>query len=337
MVTTPSSDNFLLANKNIYQRQRSQESNSKISSASGKDKKYTSKRLSQIKNILSESKSSLLLNIGEINNLQPFNSNDIIIETEPKNKNDLIKKHIDKIEDIDDKKRKSNIFKFKYLDKMKSKGKSNIINTEIKEKNKYEFNNEENIINEDKENKEELVKGHNLPRNKIIEIGHEKISKEIKKEMKKNIYVNKNLLKKKLKIKTEEEENSEDNEAEEKNLNNIKSESNIQKKKYIQTEKIFYDKSSHKRNLPLQIKVFKCIIYINKDPFLDEKMILDALHKRNKSQKIDKNNIIIKKPKKINSSDKKRDDDIEEIKDKKEKKKKFRMSFLKGSKSSAII
>ena len=124
--------------------------------------------------------------------------------------------------------------------------------------------------------------------------------------------------------------------ANEENLNNILSESNIKKKNYFQTEKILDDKTQQRRDLPLQIKVFKCIIYRNTDPSLDEEIVLDIIHKRNKSQGLDKN-IIIKIPEENNFISKKENADIEEIKDKKEKKKKFRMSFLKVSKSSANI
>ena len=190
LVTTPSSENFSLVNKNIYQRQQSQESNSKISSASGKDKKYISKRYSQIKNILTESKSSLSLKTGDIDNLQPFTSSKIMVKTNTKDKNDLIDEHIDDYEknkiseDIADKKRKSSVFNFKYLDKKIRNKKFNIINTEMKKKNKYKFKEEENedIINEDNNN-QELVEERNLHKEKISELKDEK--KKFQKKLKK--------------------------------------------------------------------------------------------------------------------------------------------------------
>ena len=120
-------------------------------------------------------------------------------------------------------------------------------------------------------------------------------------------------------------------------MENLISESNFKKIQYTQEEKNIDDLISIKKNLPLKIKIFKCIIYKNTDPSLNEEQVEDIIHKRNKSQGINKS-LIIKLPEGFDINDKRENDNIEEIKkDKVSKKKKFRMSFLKASKSTAAM
>ena len=339
--STTSSDNFSLANKNIYQRKESQESNSKISSTSGKDKKYMSKRYSKIKNILSEEQ------------LQPFISNEIMTKTEVKEKDELIKEDTEDIyeeinesknsEDIATKTRKSGVFKFKYLDVNKVKDKKRIKTEEKKiEKEEEEeldiFKKEEENINKKKAKKKKFEEEeYSSQINDLDEETQTKtISKKIKKEKKGKKYSKKDFYKKNLKIETKEKNYDYDLSNNE-NLENLISESNFKKIQYTQEEKNIDDLISIKKNLPLKIKIFKCVIYKNTDPSLNEEQVEDIIHKRNKSQGINKS-LIIKLPEGFVINDKRENDNIEEIKkDKISKKKKFRMSFLKASKSTAAM
>ena len=342
--STTSSDNFSLANKkNIYQRKESQESNSKISSTSGKDKKYISKRYSKIKNILTEGK------------LQSFTSNEIISKTETKEKDELIKEDTEDIyeeinesknleEDIDNRKRKSKIFKFKYLDVKKATNKERI-KTEKKENYKEEeeesdtFKNKENINLKNAKKKEIEEEEYSAQINDLDEETQVKnIYKKIKKEKKAKKYPKKDLYKKNLQIETKDKYYDYDLSNND-NLENLISESNFKKIQYTQEEKNIDDLISIKKNLPLKIKVYQCIIYKNTDPSLNEEQVKDTIHKRNKSQGINKS-LIIKIPEGFDIYDKRENDDIdiEEIKkEKASKKKKFRMSFLKASNSTAAM
>ena len=150
LTTTNSLDNFSL-NKNTYQRKESQESNSKLSSSiSGKDKKYKSFRYSKIKNILKEKKYSSLIPKKE----------EQIIKTEIEEKIDTNKlnqkeeeteeKEEISNEEIVDVKRKSGVFKFKYLNTKKDK--------KEKKRSKYE----------EQEEEKEQVKKINLTEKKCV-------------------------------------------------------------------------------------------------------------------------------------------------------------------------
>ena len=52
---------------------------------------------------------------------------------------------------------------------------------------------------------------------------------------------------------------------------------------YIQKNQNMDDILLLNKNLPLKIKIYKCIIYKNTDPNINEEMIEDIIHKRNKS------------------------------------------------------
>ena len=54
--------------------------------------------------------------------------------------------------------------------------------------------------------------------------------------------------------------------------------------KFIQKTQNINDTLQLNKNLPLKIKIFKCVVYKNTDPNLNEEIIKDILHKRNKSQ-----------------------------------------------------
>ena len=93
------------------------------------------------------------------------------------------------------------------------------------------------------------------------------------------------MFKKSLKINTEEELDDEgSNETDKNNLNNLISEENIKKIKFIQKTKNINNILQLNKDLPLKIKIFKCVVYKNTDPNLNEEMIKDILHKKNKSQ-----------------------------------------------------
>ena len=255
--STNSSDNLSTYKNNNYQRQYSQESNSKLSSStSGKDKIYKSVRYSKIRNSLRQNQSSSLLT-------KSFKNKEISVKTESKESKDLINIiEQEKInnEDITNIKRKSELYKFK-------------------PKKQYyeeepEFN--DNISNKKEKNNKET----NINKNK-----HEKFLSQTKTTDSENISTKKETFKKSLKINTEEElEEEESNETDKNNLNNLISEENIKKMKFIQKTQNINDILQIDKNLPLKIKIFKCVVYKNTDPNLNEEIIKDILHKRNKSQ-----------------------------------------------------
>ena len=299
-----------------------------------------SKRYSKIKNILLEGQ------------LEPFTSNEIMTKTEAKEKDELIKEDIEDIyeeinesknsEDTDTKKRKSGVFKFKYLDANKVKDKKKIKTEEKKiEKEEEEeldtFKNEENINKKKAKKKKFEEEEYSSQINDLDEETKTKtIYKKIKKEKKGKKYSKKDFYKKNLKIETKEKNYDYDFTNNE-NMENLISESNFKKIQYTQEEKKIDDLITIQKDLPLKIKIFKCIIYKNTDPSLNEEQVEDIIHKRNKSQGINKS-LIIKLPEGFDINDKRENDNIEEIKKEKIlKKKKFRMSFLKASNSTTAM
>ena len=287
--------------------------------------------------------------------LQSFTSNEIISKTETKEKDELIKEDTEDIyeeinesknleEDIDNRKRKSKIFKFKYLDVKKATNKERI-KTEKKENYKEEeeesdtFKNKENINLKKAKKKEIEEEEYSAQINDLDEETQIKnIYKKIKKEKKAKKYPKKDLYKKNLQIETKDKYYDYDLSNND-NLENLISESNFKKIQYTQEEKNVDDLISIKKNLPLKIKVYQCIIYKNTDPSLNEEQVKDAIHKRNKSQGINKS-LIIKIPEEFDIYEKRENDDIDIKEIKKErasKKKKFRMSFLKASNSTAAM
>ena len=315
-----SSDNFS-SSKNFYQRKESQESNSKLSSSSGNDKIYKSLRFSRVKNVLTENRLGLRPRHEDIN-LQYVKSNDIIIKTEineKKEKYEETKKEEENIEEIKKVKRKSAL----YLNKNKKKIKEKI-------KAEEEFNIKEEIQNIDKKDSEH----YSTEVNNIKE--EENIYKNIKKE-KKNIYsTKKGLFKKNLQIETEED-NIELTETNDKNIKNLLSESelNNKKKPLLQSESNISDIFSSERILPLKIKIFKCIIYRNTEPTLNEEKIREIFHKKNKSLGIEKS-LIIKLPEDFNEAiDKKEKGKIKE--EKIIKRRRYMSKFMRGSKSTSNL
>ena len=135
-----------------------------------------------------------------------------------------------------------------------------------------------------------------------------------------NIYNKKNLFKKKLKIKTELDEENE--------FDEIKTEeTNIKNVLFTQNEKNIDQLLLLKEGLPLKIKIFKCVIYKNTDPNLNEEMVKDLIHKRNKSQGLN-GSFILKLPKGIDIDEKKEErNDNEKRNSMKKKMKKFRGSI----------
>ena len=255
--STNSSDNLSTYKNNNYQRQYSQESNSKLSSStSGKDKIYKSMRYIKIRNTLRQNQSSSLLT-------KSLKNKELSVKTESKESKDLINIiEPEKInnKEITNKKRKSELYKFK-------------------PKKQYyeeepEFN--DNIIIKKEENNKEI----NNTKNK-----HEKLLSQTKTTDSENISTKKEMFKKSLKINTEEELDDEgSNETDKNNLNNLIFEENIKKMKFIQKTKNINNILQLNKDLPLKIKIFKCVVYKNTDPNLNEEMIKDILHKKNKSQ-----------------------------------------------------
>ena len=219
--------------------------------------------------------------------MQNVKSNDILTKSEINEKKEKYEetKEEENIEEIKKVKRKSAL----YLNKNKKK-----IKEKIKAEEEFNIKEEiQNIVKKDSEHYSTEV-------NNIKE--EENIYKNIKKE-KKNIYsTKKGLFKKNLQIETEED-NIELTESNDKNTKNLLSESelNNKKKPLLQSESNISDIFSSERILPLKIKIFKCIIYRNTEPTLNEEKIREIFHKKNKSLGIEKS-LIIKLPEDINEA-----------------------------------
>ena len=268
LISTNSSDIFSTS-KNNYQRQYSQESNSKLSSStSGKDKIYNSYRYSKIRNTLRETNASSLFH-------KSFKTKQLSIKNESNDIIDIIENEKGKIanENMFNKNRKSEIFK------NKSK--------------------KQNYVEESENNN--------------------------------NISTKK--LKKSLKINTEENIDIEESNEINTNVNNL--EENTKKMRNIQKNQNINDILLINKNLPLKIKIYKCLIYKNTDPDINEETIEDILLKRNKS--LGRNDSFILKLPKGFYTEENRENQNDEEKINFKKGKQFYRNKMRASRSSAFF
>ena len=106
---------------------------------------------------------------------------------------------------------------------------------------------------------------------------------------------------------------------------------------YTENKNIINDILESRKDLPLKIKIFKCVVFKNTDPNLNEDMIKDIIHKRNKSHGLD-GSVIIKLPKGFDIGENNEPEEIKNIENIKYKKKKvYKIKKLKGSKSTAVL
>ena len=89
------------------------------------------------------------------------------------------------------------------------------------------------------------------------------------------------------------------------------------------------------KNLPLKIKIYKCLIYKNTDPDLNEEMIEDILLKRNKS--LGRNDSFILKLPKGFYTEENRENQNDEEKINFKKGKQFYRNKMRASRSSAFF
>ena len=81
---------------------------------------------------------------------------------------------------------------------------------------------------------------------------------------------------------------------------------------YTENKNIINDILESRNDLPLKIKIFKCVVFKNTDPNLNEDMIKDIIHKRNKSHGLD-GSVIIKLPKGFDISENNEPEEIKEL------------------------